>query len=149
MKKVKVLQELRRWKSYGPWKAGQLVELPDEDAEQAVRLGLAAEIEEEKKEKEEEKPEGRPPLLSLPVKTGGRSWLEVSLWPPDPEAEEKWRRRARISVRRRVMEKEKIEDREVLHLSPSEAVLLGGVLTHVGVRGKELDREAEEEEDEE
>ena len=149
MKKVVALRDLRRWKRYGPWRAGEIVELEDEDAAQAIELGLAAEVG-KNGEKNGEKAEGeksvRHPLVSLPVKTGGKGWIDVSLWEPDVDAEEEWKRRARISVRRLVKTDGGVEVKETLHLSPSEAVLLGGVLQVMGVRGKEMEKDSEKDE---
>lgn len=85
-----------------------------------------------------------PTPKSVTVRVGENSWVEISLWPPRPGAEEAWKRRAGVTVRKLGRENGAVQVREVLHLTPGTALSVGAVLLQWGVEGKVLDRGVEE-----
>ncbi|MEM2618916.1 MAG: hypothetical protein QW356_05480 [Candidatus Hadarchaeales archaeon] len=142
---------IRQWRNYF---VNERADLPEDEARALVSSGFAVP---EEPAPVPSSPGGGDPRVgggvsappapapkSVTVRVGPESWVEISLWPPRPRAEEEWKRRAGVTVRKLGRENGAVQVREVLHLTPSTALAVGAVLLQWGVEGKVLDREVEE-----
>jgi len=137
------------------YEKGEEADLPKRAGERVVEKGLGRKVEEEEIKPAEKPPEiGSTPTptdekiesarrepLTIPVKTGGKTWIDATLFFGDPRADEGWKKRSQIRLQKKSMSDGDIENEgEPLYLTPTRAINLSPVLQELGMRGKLHDR---------
>lgn len=145
--KVKVTESFRY--EGEEYDEGDTAVLPDLVARSVVEKGYGEQLQQAPEveniqgkppENVSQKSDGKKPL-TIPVKSGGRSWYDVTLFYPDPEAEEDWKKNAQLKIQKKKMEDGGVEEvDEPFYLSPSIAINISPVLEHLGIQGKIEDR---------
>lgn len=136
------------------FKSGETGKIPREIAENMQDEGIGQIISEE---------EGgyREPELSIPIKTGGGGWLDLTYWPAIRHAKEDFQKSSSLMIRKKTIKNNrsvsqtkpcphcgKPVDRK-FYLKPSQALALAGYLPYLGMMGKMKDQEIQEEREEE
>lgn len=139
------------------YEKGETPDLPESVAKSVINKEYA-----EKLIKDEEKL-GEPPEISIPeqnnqnnasgngriekipVKTGGKSWIDVTLFKGNPEAEEDWKKKSGIKIQKKTIEDNEVKELDDgYNLSPSRAIAIAPILQHFGIMGKTHDRKQKE-----
>jgi hypothetical protein len=150
-RKIKVTKPFK----YGgqEFAVGDTPEVADVVADALIKKGHAEEISEETGKPssegvpdfsnvgEAERPEKsgakRTPEVTVPVKTGGRGWIDITLWLGDPNAAEDYQKRSSVVLQKKRRGDKGVEDvGNPTYLSPSQAIALVGYLSELGLRGK-------------
>lgn len=140
--KVKVVESFRyEGQEYTP---GSVVDLPENTARSVIDKGYGKKLEDEipdtgQENANEKDDDGE--VLTVPVKSTGKSWISTTLFYGDPEAGEDFKKSSRVKLQKKTMKNGEVEDEdEPFYLTPTRAINLAPVLQELGMRGKLHDR---------
>lgn len=118
-------------------KTEEIVTLTPESAKVFIKEGWAEVVEDEPEAKPTD--DKRHPEISVPVKTGGRGWIDLTLWLGDLSAPQDFQKRSSVVMQKKQQNPDtrKVENvGEAYYLTPSQAIGLVGYLGELGLTGK-------------
>lgn len=135
---------------------GEEIDLPERVGEKVIEKGYGRKIREEGMEPAEKPPKientpgptekktessGKEPL-TIPVKTGGKTWIDATLFFGNPRASENWKKRSQIRLQKKSMNDDgEIENEgEPFYLTPTRAINISPILQELGMKGKLHDK---------